>query len=109
MGQLRRFRLPKFLGCFLTKTLNLVELIMGQKADGVEMVIDYDHAQNRHTMDGATAALNELFKSNLPESLLDVGCGTGTWLRLRPPKSWGINDILGIDGVAVAEAQLACS
>lgn len=31
-----------------------------------------------------------------PKSVIDVGCGTGTWLSVI--KDHGINDILGIDG-----------
>ena len=37
--------------------------------------------KNFHSVDGAAAALSEILNSNVPESLLDVGCGTGTWLR----------------------------
>lgn len=39
-----------------------------------------------------------------PESLVDVGCGTGTWLSVF--KDYGITDVLGIDGNYVDRATL---
>jgi len=38
-------------------------------------------AASLHTLQGAAAALSAIFGSGAPKSLLDVGCGTGTWLR----------------------------
>jgi SAM-dependent methyltransferase len=61
------------------------------------MSIDYDHRQNRHTLHGAAAALSSVFGSNVPKNLLDVGCGTGTWLRAAA--DLGVTDILGVDGI----------
>ncbi len=39
-----------------------------------------------------------------PESLVDVGCGTGTWLSIF--KDHGVTDVLGIDGDYVDRATL---
>jgi hypothetical protein len=68
------------------------------------VAIDYDHTANLHTLQGAAAALSTIFGSGAPKSLLDVGCGTGTWLRAG--MDLGALDVLGIDGIAVPEEQL---
>lgn len=68
------------------------------------MPIDYDHAANRHTLDGPRAALPVLFATGFPESLLDVGCGNGTWLKAA--LELGITDVLGIDGLTLREDAL---
>lgn len=61
---------------------------------------DYDHALSTHTIAGATAALPVLFAlGGMPLTLLDVGCGTGTWLRAALDLTGGAIDICGVDGV----------
>jgi SAM-dependent methyltransferase len=71
------------------------------------MTIDYDHSQNVHTLKGAKAALSVLFGSSTPGSLLDVGCGTGTWMQAA--SELGVADVFGIDGISVSEQLLHCS
>ena len=44
----------------------------------------------------AQAILSLLFRHYLPKSVLDVGCGLGTWLEVGG--SWGVSDVLGIEG-----------
>jgi len=66
--------------------------------------IDYDHSRNPHTLRGAQAALSLFFTQEKPKSLLDVGCGTGTWMKAA--MEIGVNDLLGIDGVEVPTNQL---
>jgi len=39
-----------------------------------------------------------------PKSVVDVGCGVGTWLESFTKK--GVNDVLGIDGSWIDESQL---
>ena len=68
------------------------------------MTIDYDHATNLHTLDGPRAAFPKLFPFRLPENILDVGCGTGTWLRAAIDS--GISDVIGIDGVEIPQDRL---
>jgi len=68
------------------------------------MPIDYDHAANHHSLEGPRAALPVLFSDALPKSLLDVGCGIGTWLKVA--LDLGIIDVLGLDGVAIPEDAL---
>jgi SAM-dependent methyltransferase len=61
------------------------------------MKIDYDHSQNTHELPGPRAAFGAIFNGSRPRSLLDVGCGTGTWLKVA--QEFGVTDILGVDGV----------
>jgi SAM-dependent methyltransferase len=68
------------------------------------MAIDYEHAQNLHTLEGAAAALTAVFSSSTPNSLLDVGCGIGTWLRAAV--ELGVSDVAGVDGVRAPEGSL---
>ncbi|HMP96074.1 MAG TPA: class I SAM-dependent methyltransferase [Kiritimatiellia bacterium] len=49
-------------------------------------------------------ALPLLLGGHLPASILDVGCGTGTWLRSA--LDLGISDVFGLDGVALPPEQL---
>jgi len=68
------------------------------------MTIDYDHQRNLHTLQGPRLALPIIFPSEFPRSVLDVGCGTGTWLRAAI--DLGAGEILGIDGVPIAPEDL---
>jgi SAM-dependent methyltransferase len=68
------------------------------------MKIDYDHKKNFHSVDGAAAALSTILNPSVPESLLDVGCGTGTWLRAAI--DLGVSTVFGVDGVVVALEDL---
>lgn len=68
------------------------------------MSVDYNHSQNLHTLEGPKAALPMLFPEGLPKSIMDVGCGTGTWLRAA--MDLGATDVFGIDGVNIPANQL---
>jgi SAM-dependent methyltransferase len=68
------------------------------------MTIDYDHAANLHTIEGPAIALSAVLNSDIPKSLLDVGCGTGTWMRAAT--DLGIADLAGVDGVALPQDAL---
>jgi SAM-dependent methyltransferase len=68
------------------------------------MKVDYDHSRNIHTVGGASAALSAIFEAGTPTSLLDVGCGTGTWLAAAI--QMGVPDVLGIDGVDLTPEHL---
>lgn len=70
-------------------------------------MIDYEHAANQHTVSGPIAAIPYLFAQRSIGSVLDVGCGTGTWLRAI--QDYGIQDVLGIDGVSISTEQLLIS
>jgi hypothetical protein len=68
--------------------------------------IDYVHARNTHSATGPAAALPVILQAigGRPRSLVDVGCGTGTWLRAA--RECGIDDLLGIEGVVAPADQL---
>jgi len=71
------------------------------------MKIEYDHSQNSHGVDGPNFAFTKLWDGKLPSSLLDVGCGTGTWLRAAI--NAGLTDVVGIDGAEIPENRLLVS
>lgn len=69
-------------------------------------IIDYDHALNRHTAEGAAVGFR-VVRDHLPAgatSIVDVGCGTGVWLRAAQDE--GFRDVAGIDGVIPADDRL---
>ena len=67
--------------------------------------INYIHTQNTHNTQAAEAFLPILFKEvGRPDSVVDVGCGIGTWLSVF--KEQGVNIVLGIDGSNVDLNQL---
>ena len=68
------------------------------------MSIEYDHSANHHTLAGPRAVIPVLFEERKPRSLLDVGCGTGTWLNAA--RAFGIIDVFGVDGVDIPADQL---
>lgn len=68
------------------------------------MKIEYDHSLNRHTLSGPRAAIPLIFPDVKPKSLLDVGCGTGTWLKAALES--GVSDVFGVDGIAIPPDQL---
>ena len=68
------------------------------------MRIDFDHSKDLHSLEGPVVAFRSLLPDGLPASLLDVGCGTGTWLRAALDS--GLTDVLGIDGVNIPSDQL---
>jgi hypothetical protein len=66
--------------------------------------VDYDYKANRHTLDAPRMVLPLLFDGRRPESLLDVGCGVGTWLKAA--REFGIEEIAGVDGVEIPSTEL---
>src|SRR5918992_782932 len=66
--------------------------------------IAYTHDRNRHSVDGALAGIAYLLAGRSVNSLLDVGAGTGTWLYAA--RQTGIEDVLGVDGVAAEGRKL---
>jgi SAM-dependent methyltransferase len=66
--------------------------------------VDYDHSANIHGQEGPRQVFSSLIPGWAPSSLLDVGCGTGTWLRAA--LDTGVKDVVGIDGVEIASNSL---
>lgn len=71
----------------------------------------YDSAfyvANEQVSSRSARALAPLILSSLrPNSIVDVGCGTGTWLRAFEER--GVTDILGIDGEWTRKGALLIS
>jgi SAM-dependent methyltransferase len=59
----------------------------------------YKHKESVHRLKDANIIVPEIIKLLNPKSVLDIGCGLGTFLHVF--KRLGINDILGIDGAWV--------
>ena len=68
------------------------------------MTVKFDHSKNRHSVKSARTAIAAIFGKKLPKSVLDVGCGVGTWLKAF--EELGAREIKGIDGVKIPENQL---
>jgi SAM-dependent methyltransferase len=68
------------------------------------MSINYNHFENVHTLKGASKALPIILGNTLPNSLLDVGCGLGVWLKAA--LDHGITNIYGVDGVSIKPEKL---
>ena len=56
----------------------------------------YIHTEDIHNFKAAEQLLPFVFDLIKPSSVLDVGCGIGTWLKVS--KDLGVYDILGLDG-----------
>ena len=68
------------------------------------MKVDYNYDQNEHGTHGPQKALPILLEDLNPISLLDVGCGNGTWISAA--QMMGISDFIGVDGNELASRQL---
>lgn len=66
--------------------------------------IRYDYRNNLHSRRGPEVALPILLKDLQVDSLLDVGCGTGTWLRAA--QDMGVGHVQGLDGVSLPQNEL---
>ncbi|WP_051316175.1 methyltransferase domain-containing protein [Algoriphagus vanfongensis] len=69
------------------------------------MEIKYFHKEEIHNTSSAKIILPLVLDLINPKSVLDVGCGIGTWLSVA--KDSGILDLLGVDGDYVDRALLS--
>ncbi|MEB2778311.1 hypothetical protein SYJ56_23575 [Algoriphagus sp. D3-2-R+10] len=53
-------------------------------------------SRNSNTKDSAIQVLSLLFKYISPKSMVDFGCGVGTWIKTG--QELGVNKILGLEG-----------
>src|SRR5690242_20053849 len=64
----------------------------------------YVHKADVHNLRAPSAVVPSIIKLFHPTSVLDVGCGVGTWLSVF--KEYGLADYFGIDGDYVDEELL---
>jgi SAM-dependent methyltransferase len=69
--------------------------------------INYNHSQNLHTLDAPSVIFPIINNTYKPRSILDVGCGLGTWLKVA--SNYGIEDFFGIDGIEVSDEDFFIS
>jgi SAM-dependent methyltransferase len=60
------------------------------------------HADSLSSAKGVIPIVMELIR---PKSVLDIGCGTGTWLKIFK-KKYRVRDIIGVDGDYIDRRQL---
>lgn len=77
---------------------------MSKHKSKIKTRINYNHSKNVHTKGAALKALPILFPKGIPKRILDVGCGTGTWLNAA--KELGAKKVYGIDGIKIPEKEL---
>ncbi len=70
-------------------------------------LINYVHSEQIHNLKAPRQIVPFLIKSIKPNNVLDVGCGTGTWLAVFEQN--GIDDYLGIEGESFSPNQLHIS
>lgn len=58
--------------------------------------LTYLHSEKIHNKTAAEIILPKLFQIYKPNSILDIGCGLGTWLSAA--KEMGVSEVMGIDG-----------
>lgn len=68
------------------------------------MKINYKHTNHTHNPTSAEIILPFVFKIVNPHSVLDVGCGNGSWLKAC--KDLGIAEVYGVDGIQVPSDEL---
>ena len=66
--------------------------------------VNYKHDPAVHNFSAARQILPFLLKLKTTNSILDIGCGIGTWLAVA--KELGVRETLGVDGVDLNEAEL---
>lgn len=69
------------------------------------MKIAYHHTEKIHNTRAAAVVVPRILKIVSCQSVLDVGCGIGTWLSVFR-NDHGIDDVLGIDGNNVDPSKL---
>ena len=68
------------------------------------MKVKYKHYQSVHNDKNPNIIVPEIIKLLNPKSVVDIGCGIGTFLNAF--KRFGVEDVLGVDGKWVDENQL---
>jgi len=69
------------------------------------MSVKYIHTDDVHNLRAPRVVVPLLTTLLKPSSVLDVGCGTGTWLKAF--QEHGVSDVVGLDGDYVDVSKLA--
>ena len=80
------------------------EKVLEQKRLGTQYDISFYNRQSPNSKLSASIVVPFLVESLKPKSVIDVGCGVGTWLSVFADN--GVNDYLGVDGDWVANEML---
>lgn len=67
----------------------------------------YFHSEEIHNLESPREAVSIILEHVQPKSILDVGCGIGTWLKAFEEN--GVIDVLGLDGDHVDQSLLKIS
>jgi SAM-dependent methyltransferase len=70
-------------------------------------MINYDHSANLHTAAAPAAIVQLILDKYSVDSVLDVGCGTGIWLKEFTNQK--VLDVYGIDGIPVNNREFNIS
>lgn len=70
-------------------------------------VNNYTYSENIHNTTAAEEFLHIIQRHVQPQSVVDVGCGLGTWLKVFEES--GLKNILGIDGNYIEKSNLKIS
>jgi len=68
------------------------------------VIENYIHHSSLHDTQSAKELLPKLFEITPFQSVLDIGCGTGSWLKVV--EDFGIKDYLGVDGFVCDKSEL---
>ncbi len=66
--------------------------------------VNYKHDTTIHNFSAAKQILPFLLKLNPVNSILDIGCGIGTWLAVA--QGLGVKETIGVDGVDLTQDEL---
>jgi cyclopropane fatty-acyl-phospholipid synthase-like methyltransferase len=69
--------------------------------------IKYIHTERMHNTQAALEILPFVFQYHKPKSVLDIGCGNGSWLKAAI--DLGVERVTGVDGIQVDDHQLNIS
>lgn len=69
--------------------------------------VPYVHTETVHNFNAAREVLPFIISRLKPLSLLDVGCGTGTWLKIA--RELGVDELVGVDGDFIDRSLLKIS
>ena len=68
------------------------------------MEVLYVHNEVVHNFSAANEILPFIIETFNPSSMLDIGCGIGTWLKVA--KDLGVKEVIGVDGAYTNRALL---